>query len=117
MAQGWQGAGPAYATEAVPKSVAPRPDEFVVRAPLTSAQRHFRESRANRILDVALPHEVWVEHGFILRRGQKRMPLARRGDEVWYGADQVELRCWADAPADHVKLLQGGSMAGARQRK
>jgi hypothetical protein len=46
------------------------------------------------------------------------MPIARRGDEVWYGADQVEPKPEPDAPPLQViKVVQGGTMAGARARR
>jgi hypothetical protein len=59
-----------------------------------------------------------LRHGFALRMGQKRMPLARCGSEVWYGAEQVEPKRDPDElPERPIKLVQGGNMAGVRRRR
>jgi hypothetical protein len=86
-------------------------------APLTAAQMVFRQSRAGGVLDGALPVDVWRGYLFIVRRGQKGMPVARRGTELWYSAEQV-VPSEGDVFAPmQVKVLQGGSMGGIRSKR
>ena len=77
----------------------------------------FRKSRAGGVLDGALPADVWRGYLFIVRRGQKGMPIARRGAELWYSAEQVvpsEGDIFIPMP---IKVVQGGAMSGLKNRR
>lgn len=88
----------------------PRPSDVATTALLTSEQIIFRGSRVSRILDDALPFEVWRRHGFLLARGQKSRPPARRGDELWYNAGQIEFA--VSEKSESLYTVQGGAMGG-----
>ena len=67
----------------------PSPTSTARTARLNAEQREFRDSRDLGVLDAALPLELWAEHFLAPVYGQKKMPAARRGKELWYLADQV----------------------------
>jgi hypothetical protein len=104
--------------DSIPKPRSPRPVDLAVITPLSQDQQSFRATRTGRVLDLALPKSLWARHGFAPRWNERRMPVARRGDELWFNADQVEPSNGPDGPPGVlVKIVQGGNMAGARRRR
>ena len=66
------------------------PEEYARTVVLSRERQQFRASRAARVLDLALPLDVWQQGHFWLRHGQKKWPVAKRFSERWYRADQIE---------------------------
>ena len=83
-------------------------------ARLPEEQRAFRTSRIGDVLADALPAEAWTRLGAV-RHGQKRMPVAPRGAELWYRADQVAPHDPDPPPSLRSVVLQDGDMAGCRR--
>jgi hypothetical protein len=67
-----------------------------------------RKSRAGGVLDGALPADVSRGYLFIVRRGHKGMPIARRGAELWDSAEQVVPSEGASFIPVPIKIVQGG---------
>jgi hypothetical protein len=82
------------------------------RAALMPEQQAFRDTRPHSLLRNALPFDVWREHHFDVRRGQKQHPVARRGKELWYDAEQVEQGGGSLLRERPPKVVQGGKVNG-----
>jgi hypothetical protein len=96
----------------------PRSTTIAETAALTPEQKAFRERAKGGVLAFALPLDQWVQQHFAVRRGQKMMPVARRGEERWYDASQVEPGGLSlAAPRRRIVIVQGGSMSGLKNRR
>jgi len=95
-----------------------RPPEVLLAesAYLTPNQQRFRANGAPA-LRYSLPRSVWLNHNYSVLPAEKRIPIARRGQEPWYSYHQVVRRGVNPRGRRWIRIESGGTMSNCRRRR